>query len=174
MPSAASADGLPSLVPVTSSGRSGQNGCGQYFDMGKCTRQSRARITSAETSRESCFILRGKFTPIAADWELSLTTGEGVHRGLRNQSAFEHFVGNWSCHFVDEHNPHLRIGLQKLDRLLFLWRGRLWRSLLFLPKLFAGGTRVFRDDLGRDLVQNWVLILRVRSCCRGQRQGRNQ
>jgi hypothetical protein len=105
-----------------------------------------------------------EFTPIEIDSVLSLATGVGPGpQELWNQSAFKHFVGDGGCHFVDEHNAHLWIALQKLYCLLFLWRRRLWWCLFLLPQLFAGGARVFRNDLGGDLVQDWVLVLGVRS-----------
>ncbi len=61
----------------------------------------------------------------------------------RNHATLEHFVGNRSRNFVDEHFAHLGIAPQHLHR--FLLHGRFGLAF-FLPKLLAGRILVLLDD----------------------------
>ena len=54
---------------------------------------------------------------------------------------------------------HLRVAFQQSNGALLFRAGRSMSRFL-LPQLFASGPLIFGDDLGSDLIDNWILTLR--------------
>ncbi len=117
-----------------------------------------------------------KFTPVAGDWELSLATGVGSSvpgdYGINPQSNILLAMGGATLLI----NTTRICGSVFRNCIAFCscGEGGCGGACFFCHNCSQGVLVYFCDDLGGDLVQNWVLILSVGSGCQGQRQWGNQ